>query len=238
MLKMKVALMQPYFFPYLGYYQLIKSVDEFVVFDNAQYVRRSWMNRNRILNEHKESSYMTVPISKAPRETKIKDIVINNHVNWQEKIFRKLYIYKNAPYYPQVVEFLNDCLIHRNTNLSELNTILLKKTCRLLNIKTDITILSKKLPAIESANMADEWGIKVAKALNACTYINAIGGMDIYCEQKYQDNGLVLKFIKPNLTPYNQFDRNFVPGLSIIDVMMFNSVEEIQKMLADYEEIQ
>ena len=228
---MKVALMQPYFFPYLGYYQLINSVDEFVIFDNAQYVRRSWMNRNRILNEHKESSFMTVPVSKAPRETKIKDIVIKNHENWQEKIFRKLLIYKNAPYYPQVVEFLNDCFLNRHTNLSELNTILLKKTCRLLNIKTNITILSERLPAIQSANMADEWGIKVSKALNATTYINAIGGRDIYCQQKYQDHGLVIKFIKPNLFSYKQFDRNFVPGLSIIDVMMFNDVNAIKEML-------
>lgn len=230
--------MQPYFFPYLGYYQLINSVDEFVVFDNAQYVRRSWMNRNRILNDHKETSYLTVSVSKAPRETKIKDILINNHVNWQEKLFHKLHIYKHAPYYPQVVDFLNDCLLHRNTNLSELNTILLKKTCRLLNIKTNITILSKKLPAIESANMADEWGIKVAKALNASTYINAIGGRNIYCQRKYEDHGLILKFIKPNLSSYKQFDQHFVPGLSIIDVLMFNDVNAIKEMLETPEFIQ
>lgn len=228
---MKVALMQPYFFPYLGYYQLINSVDEFVVFDNAQYVRRSWMNRNRILNEHKESSFMTVPVSKAPRETKIKDIIINNHTNWQEKIFHKLIIYKNAPYYPHVVDFLNECLINSNTNLSEFNTILLKKTCTLLSIKTEITILSKKFPTIESANMADEWGIKVSKALDATIYINAIGGKDIYCQQKYQDNGLGIKFIKPNLSSYKQFDKKFVPGLSIIDVMMFNDLNTIKDML-------
>lgn len=228
---MKVALMQPYFFPYLGYFQLINSVDEFVIFDNAQYVRRSWMNRNRILNEHKESSYLTVPVSKAPRETKIKDIVINQHVNWQEKIFCKLRIYKNAPYYPQVVEFLNDCFQTSNTHLSELNTTLLKKTCDLLRIDTDITILSERLPAIESANRADEWGIKVSKALHATTYINAIGGRDLYCQQKYQDHGLVIKFIKPNLFSYKQFDQQFVPGLSIIDVLMFNDVNAIKEML-------
>lgn len=228
---MKVALMQPYFFPYLGYYQLINSVDEFVVFDNAQYVRRSWMNRNRILNEHKESSFMTVPVSKAPRETKIKDILINNDTNWQEKIFHQLIIYKKAPYYLHVLDFLNDCFTNSNTNLSEFNTLLLKKTCTLLSIKTDITILSEKFPTIESANMADEWGIKVSKAVNAAIYINAIGGKDLYSHQKYHDNGLGIKFIKPSLSSYKQFDNHFVPGLSIIDVMMFNDVNTIKDML-------
>lgn len=228
---MKVALMQPYFFPYLGYYQLINSVDEFVVFDNAQYVRRSWMNRNRILNEHKESSFITTPIRKAPRETKIKDIIINNDTNWQEKIFHQLYYYKNAPYYKDVLDFLNECLLNSNSNLSEFNTSLLRKSCALLSIDTNITILSHRFPDIDSANAADEWGIEVSKALNATEYINAIGGKEFYNQQKYQDNGLNIKFINPILTPYEQLKNNFIPGLSIIDVMMFNDINNVKEML-------
>ncbi|MGE7689372.1 WbqC family protein [Lysinibacillus sp. NPDC097214] len=235
MLRMKVALMQPYFFPYLGYYQLINSVDEFVVFDNAQYVRRSWMNRNRILNDHKESSFVTVPVSKAPRETKIKDIIINNNTNWQEKIFHQLLYYKNAPYYNNVLDFLNSCLLNCNSNLSEFNTFLLKKTCTLLNIDTNITILSQRFPHIDSADAADEWGIEVGKALNATEYINAIGGKEFYNRQKYKDNDLDIKFIHPILTPYKQFRNNFMPGLSIIDVMMFNDINIIKNMLESQE---
>ncbi|MGE7947221.1 WbqC family protein [Lysinibacillus sp. NPDC093688] len=229
---MRVALMQPYFFPYLGYFQLINSVDEFVIFDNAQHVRRSWISRNRILNEHKESVFINVPISKSPRETKIKDILINNNINWQEKLFDQLIYYKQAPYFNYVLDFLNDCLSNSNhNNLSEFNTILLRKTCSLLCIKTDITILSKKFPAIESANSADEWGIKVSKALNATTYINAIGGKDFYNQEKYRDNGISIYFIKPSLSPYKQFGKQFIPGLSIIDVMMFNDINKIKDML-------
>lgn len=224
--------MQPYFFPYLGYFQLINAVDEFVIFDNAQYVRRSWISRNRILNEHKESVFINVPISKSPRETKIKDILINNNINWQGKLFNQLIYYKQAPYFNYVVDFLNDCLSNSShNNLSEFNTILLRKICSLLCIKTDITILSKKFPAIESANSADEWGIKVSKALNATTYINAIGGKDFYNQEKYRDNGISIHFIKPSLSPYKQFDKHFIPGLSIIDVMMFNDINKIKDML-------
>ncbi|MFJ7735123.1 WbqC family protein [Lysinibacillus sp. NPDC097287] len=228
---MRVALMQPYFFPYLGYYQLINSVDEFVIFDNAQFVRRSWMNRNRILNEHKERSFITVPVCKAPRETKIKDIIIDNHTNWQDKIFNQLLYYKNAPYYNNVLDFLNECFTNRNSNLSEFNTLLLRKTCALLGIDTNITILSQRFSDIDSANAADEWGIEVSKALNATVYINAIGGKEFYNQQKYQDNGLSIKFINPILTPYEQLKNNFIPGLSIIDVMMFNDKNNIKNML-------
>ncbi|KMY29631.1 hypothetical protein ACZ11_21315 [Lysinibacillus xylanilyticus] len=235
---MRVALMQPYFFPYVGYFQLINSVDEFVIFDNAQYIKKSWITRNRILNEHKESSFINVPIIKAPRETKIKDILINKNIDWQEKLFNQLFYYKQAPYFNYVLDFLNGSLPNNNyDNLSEINTLLLRKTCELLNIRTKITILSKKFPTIEYANTADEWGVKVSKALNASTYINAIGGKDFYDKEKYRDNGLDIHFIKPNLSPYKQFKKHFIPGLSIIDIMMFNSIEVIQKMFADFEEI-
>ena len=107
---MKVALMQPYFFPYIGYFQLIRAVDEFVIFDKAQYIRRGWINRNRILNAQKESVYINIPVHKAPIETQIKDIVINNNINWKENIFRQLNYYCKAPNYDFVIGFLNESL--------------------------------------------------------------------------------------------------------------------------------
>ncbi|MGE7020273.1 WbqC family protein [Solibacillus cecembensis] len=236
-MKIKVALMQPYFFPYLGYFQLIHAVDEFIVFDQAQYIRRGWMNRNRILNAQKDSVFINVPVIKAPRDTKIKDITINNTMNWQEEIFHQLSYYKNAPYYKNVLEFLNECLINNSGNLSEFNTSLLRETCALLNIETNITILSQRFPNIDRADAADEWGIIVSKALNATEYINAIGGKEFYSQQKYKENGLEIKFINPILTPYEQYKNNFTPGLSIIDVMMFNDINNIKDMLETREVI-
>lgn len=232
---MKTALMQPYFFPYLGYFQLIHSVDEFVIFDQAQHIRRSWLTRNRILNTHKESVYINVPVCKAPRETKIKDIIINNDLNWQEKIIQQLYYYKDAPNFTFVLEFVKECLSSRCDHLSRLNTLLLKKTCKLLNIDTNITVLSERLPFINKASEADEWGILVSKALNATTYINAIGGQAFYNTQKYKEGGLDIKFIKPMLEPYKQFNHEFISGLSIIDVLMFNKIDKIKEMIENQE---
>jgi len=232
---MRVALMQPYFFPYIGYFQLIQAVDEFVIFDNAQYIRRGWMNRNRILNVQKEAVYIHLPVKKAHRETKIKEIVINHDSSWKEKIFNQLNYYNKATNYVFVMDFLNECLNINNSNLSTFNTILLKKICNLLEIDTNITVLSEEFPMINEANVADEWGIKVAKALGATTYINAIGGIEFYDQQKYNANNLEIQFIKPVLKPYKQFNNIFIPGLSIIDVMMFNDLEEIKEMLEIHE---
>lgn len=232
---MRVALMQPYFCPYIGYFQLIQAVDEFVIFDNAQYIRRGWMNRNRILNAQKEIAYINIPVHKAHRETKIKDIVINHDSNWKEKIYHQLNYYRKAPNYAFVMDFLNECLNINNSRLSQFNTIVLKRICDLLEINTKITVLSEELPKINEANAADEWGIKVAKTLNATTYINANGGIEFYNQQKYNANNLDIQFIKPVLKPYKQFNDIFIPGLSIIDVMMFNNPEEIKEMLEIYE---
>ena len=227
--------MQPYFFPYLGYFQLIHAVDEFVIFDQAQFIRRGWINRNRILNAQKESIYINIPVEKAPRDTKIKHILMNDSSNWKEKIVNQLNYYHKAPNYTFVINFLNECLNFHMTSLSEFNTILLKKVCELFAIDTKITVLSKEFPMITEANEADEWGIEVSKALNATTYINAIGGIEFYNEQKYAENNLEIRFIKPNLKSYKQYDDPFIPNLSIIDVMMFNDLDEIKMMLNSYE---
>ena len=232
---MKIALMQPYFFPYIGYFQLIKSVDEFVIFDNAQYVRRGWMNRNRILNEHKESIFITVPVCKAQRETKIKDILINNDVNWKEKILNQCLYYQNAPNYSVVRQMLEESFAESETNLSEFNTRLIKMICSYLGIETKIMLFSEAFPHIDNAEEADEWGMHLSMESNATTYINRIGGKDFYDQQKYIDQGIDIKFIQSILTPYNQFDKSFVPGLSIIDILMFNDLSSISKMLDQYE---
>lgn len=232
---MKIALMQPYFFPYLGYYQLIQSVDEFVIFDQAQFTRRSWITRNRILNAHKETVYIHVPTCKAPRETRIKDIRINHDINWQEKIVQQLLYYKEAPNFWGVMNFINDILSIPFNNISQLNTFLIRETCNLFNIETNMIVLSEEFPEIIAANEADEWGIKVTNALHATTYINAIGGKSFYNQQKYVDHNLDIQFINPQLEPYKQFNSQFVPGLSIIDVMMFNDIDTIKKMINIHE---
>ncbi|MFF5993408.1 WbqC family protein [Lysinibacillus sp. KU-BSD001] len=236
---MKLVLMQPYFFPYIGYFQLMHLCDEFIVFDTVQYIKKGWINRNRILHPTGHATYINVPIQKFHTHTLIKDILIDYKADWQKSIIQRLHhYYKNAPYKEKVIAFVEDCFTEEFTSLSELNTHLLKKTCDYLNIKCRITTLSKADFEFQHATAPDEWGLNICKALGAKTYINAPGGILFFDQNKYAKQNIDIKFIQPILKPYVQRDGNFVPGLSILDVMMFNSVDDIQGMLERYEEIQ
>lgn len=235
---LKLALMQPYFFPYIGYFMLIKHSDKFIIFDTAQFIRRGWINRNRVLKLNGEPVYINALIHKAPIKTEIKQIKLNYKEDWKSKILAQLEIYKKtAPYYKEVINFLKGCFEYETDSLSDLNCYTLKETSKYLNIKCDIEILSEMSLEIDPVNESDEWGLNVSKAMNAKEYLNAPGGISFYDRDKYTANGISIKFIKPNLKPYNQKTREFVPGLSIIDVMMFNSIEEINIMLDNYEVI-
>ena len=230
--------MQPYFFPYIGYFQLMNLCDEFIVFDTAQYIKKGWINRNRILHPEGKPSYVNVPIQKFKSNTLIKDILIDNKVDWKQSIINRLQqYYKNAPYKEEVTAFVGDCLSGEFSSLSELNVHLLKETCNYLNINCRITSLSKSNIEYEDATAPDEWGLNICKALHAKTYINAPGGILFFDKNKYKKEDIEIKFIAPILNNYTQNGETFIPGLSILDVMMFNSVEDIRKMLLSYEEI-
>lgn len=233
---MKIAGHQPYFFPYIGYFMLIKHSDKFVVFDTPQFIKGGWINRNRILNHNGDPTYINVTIYKAPLRTPIKDIKIKNKELWMGRILKQLKVYeKRAPYYDEVINLFKRSLEYNTDSISQLNYHTLKETCKYLNIEYDMEVFSEMNLEIDEVSGPDEWGLNIAKAMGIKSCLNASGGMDIYDRNKYKDNGLDLKFIKPNLRPYKQGKGEFVPGLSIIDAMMFNSVEEINIMLDDYE---
>lgn len=233
---MKLVLMQPYFFPYIGYFMLIKHSDKFIIFDTAQYMKGGWVNRNRVLKANGDPMYVNALIHKAPTRTPINEIYLNYKEDWKSKILAQLEVYRKiAPYYDKVIILLEKCFEYETGSLSELNVYTLKETCKYLGIKFDIEVLSEMNLIIDDVNESDEWGLNISKAMGAKEYLNAPGGMDFYDKDKYTEKGIDLKFVKPNLKPYDQKTEEFIPGLSIIDVMMFNSVEEINDMLDDYE---
>lgn len=231
--------MQPYFLPYLGYFQLMQLCDEFIVFDTVQYKKKGWINRNRILHPESGATYVNVPIQKFHSKTLIKDIMINHSEDWKTTILNRVKdYYKKAPYQEEVLLFLKKCFNDEFNTLSELNTHLLKMVCNYLNIKCRITTLSKSNYQFDRATAADEWGLNICKALNADTYINAPGGINFFNQNKYKEENINIQFINPILTKYSQNLEQFEPGLSIIDIMMFNGIEEIHEMLGNYEVIQ
>lgn len=236
---MKIGIMQPYFFPYIGYFSLIKHTDLFILFDTVQFIRHGWIERNRILKPNTSWQYISVPLMSHSRETLIKDIIINNNIDWKNKIFRQLLHYKKySLYYEDVIKLMEECLDTKTDSIVELNNSVVLGICKYLGITKEIHVFSRMNMNIEKANAPDEWALNICKRIgNVKQYWNPIGGIDFFDREKYEKNGISLFFQKINIFPYKQKLENscFEPGLSIIDVMMFNSPEKIYEMLDDYE---
>ena len=230
---MKLGIMQPYFLPYIGYWQLIASVDEFIVYDNIQYTKKGWINRNRILVNGKDS-YITLPLKKDSDFLDVKDRYLAD--TWAVEKNKMLNIinqnYKKAPYFDEAFNVIVDCILYDTNNLFVflLHSIYIIK--EYLDIKTPITISSNV--DINHKLKAEQKVIEFCKAKKASTYINAIGGEKLYSKKLFADQGIELNFIKSNPILFKQFRDQCLPWLSILDVMMFNPKEYVQQMLTEY----
>lgn len=232
----KVAIMQPYFFPYIGYFQLINMVDEFILFDTPQFIRHGWIERNNLIQLNGNKFYIKVPLIKDKRETKIFNKKINNNEDWKGKILAQLNHYKKkAPYFEETLQLVQNAMDFDTDSISMLNHHIIILICEYLKINTPIKVYSQMELEIEEVIESDEWALNICKVMKAKRYINPIGGKAFFNREKFESEGIKVDFLNSLFAPYEQFNHNFVPGLSIIDVMMFNSPEEIRKMLNQYE---
>lgn len=229
---MKIGIMQPYFFPYIGYFQLLNFVDRYLVCDDGLYATHKWAYRNRILING-APSYFRVKLLKASHDQQFNEIRISNDLFGKKKQIRTLECaYKKAPHYSEVMPLLEQFLLADYDNLADYNIESNKLVCDYLGIKTEI-LLSSELNSDKS--LKKQYSIfDECKLLGGNEYINSIGGMELYDFQEFRENGIELTFLKSDDIMYSQFGKEFVPNLSIIDVMMFNSVSEIQDMLNQY----
>lgn len=227
-----VAIMQPYFFPYLGYFALIKHTDFFVVFDPVQYIRKGWINRNRVLKPGEGWQYMTAPIQAADREAQIKDILVVEGQDWKMLILRQLEHYKKkAPCYADVRRLLENCFTSDELSISRLNTAYIAQVCDYIGIEFKHAIFSEMDLMIGPVTGPDEWALRISQAMGITTYVNPPGGREFFSSEKYRDNGIDLQFLDIKLKQYSQRRSAFEPGLSIIDVLMFNTPEQVRDML-------
>ncbi len=233
---MRLAVMQPYFFPYLGYFSLIAATDQFVVFDPVQYIRRGWMNRNRILKpDFATPQYVGVPIVKQSRDVIIRDTKIANDSNWQRRLVAQFQHYKKrAPHFINVMKLLQQCFKFKTDSLVELNVHCLQVVCETLEIDFRSTPFESIERDVETASHAGEWAVNVARVMNATSYLNPIGGREIFDVKDFNQHDIELTFIQNQLTRYCQNNTQFVAGLSILDVMMFNSPEETRNLVDDF----
>ena len=226
--------MQPYFFPYLGYFSLIKHCDHWISYDTVQYITQGWVNRNRILHPNRlESMYIFIPLKKHHHIANINEVLIDNSQPYIERIVGQLTAsYKRrSQYFSRVIEIVEYCLSTEQNKLSKLNEICIKKVCNYLGIDTDIQIHSETELGEGSLQKPDDFTIMISKALKCDSYINAIGGVHLFDNRKFEVANIDLKFLKQLFTPYEQGNQVFLEKLSIIDVMMFNDPNQIRNML-------
>ena len=234
---MKTAIMQPYFMPYIGYLSLIKHSDLFILFDPVQFIRHGWIERNRILKQNEGWLYIQVPLVKSGRDTLIKECLIDNSQDWKSKILSQLQIYKKqAPYYYKTVQLLKEIFEGEYDTITALNKASLEKICNYLGFPKELPVFSEMNLEIEEPNSPDEWALNICKKLDGkIHYINPIGGLEFFDTEKYTNQHIDISFQKMIPVHYDQKRTPFEYGLSIIDVMMFNSPEEINNMLDQFE---
>mgnify|MGYP003647850318 FL=1 len=222
--------MQPYFFPYIGYFHLIKSVDEFVIYDNIQYTKKGWINRNRILSNG-EDKILTIPIKKDSDYLNIQDRIIAD--SWSKDKNKLLNTinnsYKKSPQFNNIFPIVHECLSSLEVNLFKfiLNSLTILNSY--LEIKTKI-ITSSDISIDHSLKSQDKV-MAICKNLKATTYVNAIGGQELYNVEDFSNKDIKLKFVKSNPLVYKQYKNEFIPWLSILDVLFFNDKKDIIKYL-------
>lgn len=232
---MKVAIMQPYIFPYIGYFQLIHAVDSFVFYDDVNFIKRGWINRNRILIDGDEK-LISFPCIKASQNKLINEVKINLKNKEYNSILKTIYhAYKNTPKFKNIYPIIESILQANVNNISELAILSIKKISHHLDINTDFLISSHNYSNSKGMDKADRL-IYITKELKSDEYINAFGGRDIYSKKYFRNNRIELQFLKPIIKEYNQNTTKFTPNLSIIDVLMFNDKSTIKNIfLNSYE---
>lgn len=230
---MKLGIMQPYFLPYIGYWQLLNAVDKYIIYDNIEFTKSSWIRRNRILLNGKDKMF-SIPIKKDSDFLNIdKRELTEDSIKERVKILNQIKVaYKKAPEFEKVFPLLQKIFLCEEKNLFKFIFNSVKIIKNYLDIKTEI-IISSKVNIDHSLKNKDKV-IAFCKELEATEYYNAIGGQELYSFKEFKDNGIELKFLKTEEILYEQFNNEFIPNLSILDVMMFNSKEKIKVFLNNY----
>ncbi|MBU1666964.1 WbqC family protein [bacterium] len=220
---------QPYLFPYIGYWQLMNFADVYVISDSMQYIKKGYVNRNSILIDGKKHLF-TLEALGVHGDTLINEVQVGNN---RKKIARSIYnAYIKAPYFKEVYPMIKEVLFYEEKNLARYIGNSIQKIAAYLEMDTKFIYLSELQG--ETSLTAQERTIDINKRLNANHYVNAIGGQELYNKDDFLNENIKLSFLKTEDIEYKQFKNEFVPCLSIIDIMMFNSKEKIQEMLKAY----
>ena len=228
-----LAIMQPYFLPYIGYWQLMQAVDEFIVYDDVQFSKGGWINRNRLLLGGRAHTF-TLPLRKGRLGDKINERYLSDsHAEAGRSILSKIrQAYSAAPFFANAMPVIELIMTADEPNLADFIFASLVQIQRYVGLDTRL-LRSSELNEGQGLR-ADDRVLEICKARHARRYVNAPGGRSLYDKETFRKQGLDLKFIEPQAIAYSQFGGDFVPWLSILDAMMFNDPAAIREMLTCY----
>jgi hypothetical protein len=230
---MIASIMQPYLLPYIGYFQLVACSDIFIALDDVQYIKRGWINRNRILL-HGKPDWITLPVAYADHSLSVRERRYTQMAQHIPRTLRRVEAaYRAAPFFDVTFPFLQEVLSLDEPNVAAFNLSVLKCLTARIGIRTPI-VVSSSLTVAEGLRGQD-MVIAKCRRVGATRYVNPIGGTSLYDKRSFADAGIALNFLKPTVSPYQQFGQTPVPFLSIVDVLMFNDETAISRMLTEFE---
>lgn len=225
--------MQPYFFPYIGYFQLIAAADLFVVYDNIKYTKRGWINRNRLLQDG-EATLFSLPLKADSDFCDVRERELAAHFSPDKLLDRIEGAYRRAPHFAETLPLIEQVVRYEDRNLFGFIHHSISRTCEHLEITTEIRVSSTI--GIDHGLKSQDKVLALCGAISADTYINPVGGTELYSGDAFAEHGIALKFLQPGPIRYPQFGGEFVPWLSIVDVLMFNPLDTIKTcILGDYQ---
>lgn len=249
---MKLAAMQPYFFPYIGYFQCIHAVDKYLIYDRLNYIYQGWVDRNRLVDKSGQIFYIRPALKNASVSSLIAEIDLQPKQFWRNKLLKTLQLsYAKAPFYEETLALVTSILGYETESLADFNFFAIKAICEFLEIRTEVSNDCDKFNDLEQSlsgmkemmvkNGEETVELKITRAVQLCKiegadmFVNAIGGVELYPSSFFKEQNVELKFIRTFPIRYQQFNNDFVPGLSIIDVLMHNGKAGTQQLLTQYE---
>ena len=234
---MKIAIMQPYFFPYIGYWQLIHAVDCFVLLDDVQYMRHGWINRNRILKPENSWQYVIVPLEKHSMTAAIRDIRVHNDERWQQRILGQIDHYrKKTRHFLAIRDLIRAALFDTSDHrIAHINFSIIRRICLEFGLKQKILLSSEMGFDYTKIHDAGEWALHIAQQMRATQYINPVSGAELFSSVKFMACCVEIRFLQSRPITYSQQREYFEPALSIIDVLMFNGLDGTHRFLEEYD---
>jgi hypothetical protein len=230
---MRLGIMQPYFFPYLGYFELIAKTDRWVVFDVVQYNPKSWMNRNRILRPDSGWQYINIPVHKNNHGTPIHDIRVMDRAAALARINGQLRHYqRHAPCYPDVIDLIRHGFnTAESDRLVDVNVATLAAVCEYLGLKFDWSLCSKLELDLADIDAPGHWALSICRQLGASGYLNPPGGRELFNPDEWSGCGIKLDILEPARLEYQCRPYRFEPDLSIVDVLMWNPPKTVREII-------